>query len=187
MWYLTSFVTGALDGVTSFLRLKDVTDTCEHMRRSLNISGSASVQWRKVGRSWWLHMCFCRLLCIRIEIDQLQSVNCWLIIHCLSVSCTNIKQSCYALVLWSLQLTSKQWIIKQFTAGADLFLEKRPIKCHRMQHFIRVVSICYNKTNCQGQKYKYCKFRNFVRILLSPMELKDIFAMLKLASEVSWK
>ena len=66
----------ALDGVTSLLRLKDVTITCKGMRRSLRIGGSSSVQWRKVGRSLRLRMCFRRLLCVRIEIDQLQCVNC---------------------------------------------------------------------------------------------------------------
>ena len=81
----------ALDGVTLFLRLKDVTITCKRMRRSLSIGGSSSVQLRKVGRSWRLWMCFCRLLCVRIVIDQLQCVNCWIIIHCLSVSCTKIN------------------------------------------------------------------------------------------------
>ena len=120
---MTSFV--ALDGVTSFLRLKDVTITCKRMRRSPSIGGSSSVQWRKVGRSWRLRICFRRLLCVRIEIDQLQCVNCWVIIHCLSVSCTKINHSRCALVIWSsLQLTSKQWIItQQFTVGADLFLK----------------------------------------------------------------
>ena len=113
---MTSFM--ALDGVTSFLRLKDVTITCKRMRRSLNIGGSSPVQWRKVGRSWRLRMCFRRLLCVRIEIDQLHCVNCWVIIHCLSVSCAKINHSRCALVIWSsLQLTSKQWIItQQFTA-----------------------------------------------------------------------
>ena len=67
--------------------------TCKCMRRSLSIGGSSSGQWRKVGRSWRLPMCFCRLLCIRIEIDQLQCVNCWVIIHCLSVSCTKINRA----------------------------------------------------------------------------------------------
>ena len=38
---MTSFV--ALDGVTSFLGLKDVTITCKRMRRSLSIGGSSSV------------------------------------------------------------------------------------------------------------------------------------------------
>ena len=75
----------------SFLRLKDVTITCKHMRHSLSIDGSSSVQWRKVGGSWRLRMCFRRLLCVRIEIDQLQCMNCWVIIHCLSVSCTKIN------------------------------------------------------------------------------------------------
>ena len=119
---MTSFMT--LDGITSFLRLKDVTITCKDMRRSLRIGGSSSVQWRKVGRSWRLRMCFRRLLCVRFEIDQLQCVNCWVIIHCLSVSCTTINHSRCTLVIWSsLQLISKQWIItQQFTAGADLFL-----------------------------------------------------------------
>ena len=51
-----------LDSVTSFLHLKDVTNTRKRMRRSLRIGGSLRLQ-----------MCFCRLLCVRIEIDQLQS------------------------------------------------------------------------------------------------------------------
>ena len=41
----------ALDGVTSFLRLKDVTITCKVISRSLSIGRSSSVQWQKVGRS----------------------------------------------------------------------------------------------------------------------------------------
>ena len=48
-WKMTSFM--ALDGVTSFLRLKDVTNTCKGMRSGLSIGGSSSVQRRKVGRS----------------------------------------------------------------------------------------------------------------------------------------
>ena len=123
-WKMTSFM--ALDGVSSFLRLKDVTITCKHMQRSLTIGGSSSIQWRRDGWSWRLQICFRRLLCVRIEIDQLRCANCWVIIHCLSVSCTNINHSRCALVIWSsLQLTSKQWIItQQFTAGADLFLKQ---------------------------------------------------------------
>ena len=120
---MTSFMT--LDGVTSFLRMKEVTNACKRVRRSLSIGGSSSVQWRKVGRSWRFQMCFRRLFCVRIEIDQPQCVNWWVIIHCLSVSCTKINHSRCALVIWSsLQLTSKQWIItQQFTARADLFLK----------------------------------------------------------------
>ena len=48
-WKMTSSMT--LDGVTSFLRLKNVTNTRKRMRRSPSIGGSSSVQWRKVGRS----------------------------------------------------------------------------------------------------------------------------------------
>ena len=64
----------ALDGVTSFLRLKDVTNTCKRMRRGLSIGGSSSVQRLKVRRSRRLQICFHRLLCNKIEIDQLQCV-----------------------------------------------------------------------------------------------------------------
>ena len=64
---MTSFM--ALDSVTSFLRLKEVTITRKRMQRSLSVVGSSSVQWRKVARSCRLRMCFRRLLCIRIEID----------------------------------------------------------------------------------------------------------------------
>ena len=48
-WKMTSFMT--LDGVKSFLPLKDITNTCKRMRRSLGIGGSSSVQWRKVRRN----------------------------------------------------------------------------------------------------------------------------------------
>ena len=41
----------ALDGATSFLGLKDVTNACKRMRCSLTIGGNYSVQWRTVGRS----------------------------------------------------------------------------------------------------------------------------------------
>ena len=37
-WKMTSFM--ALDSVTWFLRLKDVTNTCKHMRHGLGIGGS---------------------------------------------------------------------------------------------------------------------------------------------------
>ena len=61
-WKMSSFMT--LDGVTSFLRLKDVTNTCKGMRRSLSIGGSSSVQWRKIGRSRRFQMRFRRLFCV---------------------------------------------------------------------------------------------------------------------------
>ena len=102
-----------LDGVT-FLRMKDITITCKHMRRSLSIGGSSSVQWWKFGRSWRLRMCFRRLfLCVRIEIDQLQWVNCCVIIHYLLVSCMKINHLRCALVIWSsLQLTSNNSLLE---------------------------------------------------------------------------
>ena len=120
---MTSIV--ALDGVMSLLRLKDVTYLCKHMRHSPTIGRISSVQWRKLRRSWRLQVCFCRLLCVRIEIYQLKFVNGWVIIHCLLVSCTKVNHLCCVLVIWSsLQLTSKQWIIiQQFTARADIFLK----------------------------------------------------------------
>ena len=40
-----------LDGVTSFLPLKDVTNTRKRMQHSLSIGGNSSVQWREVGES----------------------------------------------------------------------------------------------------------------------------------------
>ena len=73
-WKMTSFMT--LDGVTSFLRLKNVTNTYKRMRCSLSIGGSSSVQRRNVGRSCRFQMCFRRLFRVKIEIDQPQCVNC---------------------------------------------------------------------------------------------------------------
>ena len=37
-----------LDSITSFLRLKDVTNTCKRMRHSPTIGGISSVQWQKL-------------------------------------------------------------------------------------------------------------------------------------------
>ena len=48
-WKMTSLI--ALDGVTSFLRLKEVTNTCKRMRHILSIGGSYTVQWQKVRKS----------------------------------------------------------------------------------------------------------------------------------------
>ena len=48
-WKMTSFMT--LDGVTSFSRFKDLTNTCKRMRHSLSIGGGSSVQLQKIGRS----------------------------------------------------------------------------------------------------------------------------------------
>ena len=69
---MTSFV--ALDDVTSFLHLKDVTKTCKRMRRGLSIGGSSSVRMLEDAEDF--KFVFCRLLWNKIEIDQLQSVIC---------------------------------------------------------------------------------------------------------------
>ena len=129
-----------LNGVTSFLCVINVRNTCKRLRYSQTFEGISSVQWRKVWRIWRIQLLFHRFLCVRIEIDQLLCVNCWVIIHCLSVSCKQINHSRFALVIWSplqltsrewficLQLTDKQWIItQQFTARADLFLNLNQI------------------------------------------------------------
>ena len=39
------------DGVTSFLHLKDVTNTCKHLGHSPTIGGISLVQWQRVGIS----------------------------------------------------------------------------------------------------------------------------------------
>ena len=54
-----------------FLPWKDVTYTCRHMRYIPTIGEISSVQCPQAGRSWRIRMYFCRLLCVRIEIDQL--------------------------------------------------------------------------------------------------------------------
>ena len=64
---MTSFM--ALDGVTSFLRLKDVTNTCKRMRRGLSIGGSSSVQRRK--GSLTLAMGKCLWFSVKIKVCQL--------------------------------------------------------------------------------------------------------------------
>ena len=43
---MTSFM--ALDGVTSFLRLKDVINTCQRTRRGLSIGGSSQCKGGKL-------------------------------------------------------------------------------------------------------------------------------------------
>ena len=58
-WKMTSFM--ALDSVTSFLRLKDVTNTCERMRRGLSIGGSSSVQTRKADDFKFVFVVYCAI------------------------------------------------------------------------------------------------------------------------------
>ena len=50
IYYCKMMSVMAIDGVTSFLRLKDITNTCKHMGHIPTISGNSSVQWRKVGK-----------------------------------------------------------------------------------------------------------------------------------------
>ena len=40
----------AVDGVMSFRRLKDVTNTCKHLQNSQTFGGISVMQWQKVGR-----------------------------------------------------------------------------------------------------------------------------------------
>ena len=57
---MTSVV--ALDGVTSFFSWKDITNHVNVRDTVQLFAGISSVQWPKVGRSWILQLCFCRLL-----------------------------------------------------------------------------------------------------------------------------
>ena len=111
-----------LDRMTTFWCLKDVTNTHNCMQNSPPIGRILQRNGKKLEEAKDLKCVF--VVCVRIEIDQLQCVNCWVIIHCLSVSCTKTNQSPWTFVIWSLQATFKQWIItQQFTARADLFLK----------------------------------------------------------------
>ena len=96
----------ALNGESSFWRLKDVTNTCKQS----NQCKISSVQWWKVGKSWRLQMCLHRLQCVR-TCELLSNYSLF-------------GGQCCMLLFWSsLQLTSKQLIIsQQFTARANLFL-----------------------------------------------------------------
>ena len=60
---MTSFM--ALDGVTSFLLLKDITNTYKRMRRGLSIGGSFSVQKPKVGKKLNTSNLFSSLISIK--------------------------------------------------------------------------------------------------------------------------
>ena len=67
----------ALDGVTSFLCLKDVTITCKHMRRSLSIfAGVLQCNGGKLEVAEDFECVFVVYCVFRIEIDQLQGMNC---------------------------------------------------------------------------------------------------------------
>ena len=48
-WKMTSFMT--LNGVTSFLRLKDVTNTCKRMRHRREFFRAMAESWKKLKTS----------------------------------------------------------------------------------------------------------------------------------------
>ena len=56
---MTSFM--ALDGVTSFLRLKDVINTCKRMRRGLSIGGSSSVHREEAEEFKFVFVVYCAI------------------------------------------------------------------------------------------------------------------------------
>ena len=57
-----------LDGVTSFLSVMNIRNTCKRLRYSQTFGGISSVQWRQVGRILRIQLPFHRPLCVRIEI-----------------------------------------------------------------------------------------------------------------------
>ena len=123
-------VSFTLDGVTLFLHVINVRNTCKHLRYSQTrhsqvptfflISRHVSDQSYVIAplisssemyicsRFWCNVLCSIKVqiwkenssfLCVRIEIDQLWCMNCWVIIHRLSVSWKQINHSCFALVI----------------------------------------------------------------------------------------
>ena len=82
----------ALDRVTSFyawntLQIQvNVCDTVQLLAGILQCNGGKLEEAEAF-------KCVFVVWCVRIEIDQLQCVNCWVIISCLSVSFTKINQS----------------------------------------------------------------------------------------------
>ena len=120
---LTSvFVAMTLD---DFYQVKNVRNACKHQGYSQNCWWHFFMRWCKDRRIWRIQLLFSCFLCVRIEIDQLLCLICWIINHSLSVSCKKINHSCSALVIWSsLQLNTSQWFItQQITTRADLFLK----------------------------------------------------------------
>ena len=64
------------------------------------------MRWWKVERIWRIQLLFRRFLCVKIEIDQLLCVICWVINHSLSTSCKFMNHSRSELLIWyTLQLT----------------------------------------------------------------------------------
>ena len=71
-----------LDGVTSFLCVINIRNTCKRLRYSQTFGGISSMQWLKVGRIWRIQLLF-------------------FIVSCVSVSCKQINHSRFAFVVWS--------------------------------------------------------------------------------------
>ena len=70
-----------------FYRVNNVRNACKQQRYSKNCWRDCFMRWRKVGRIWSIQLRFRRFLCVRIEIDQLLCVICWVINQSLSVNC----------------------------------------------------------------------------------------------------
>ena len=116
-----------LDGVT-FLHVTNVRNTCKCLHCSQTFGRISSEQWRKVWRIWSIQqlLLFHHLLCVRIEIDQIQCSE------LLSNNLLFVGQlwADKSLTLCTHDLTSKQWIItQQVTARADLFLNDSIFYC----------------------------------------------------------
>ena len=134
-----------LDGVTSFLCILNIRITLTSCV-SQKYLWDSSVQWRKVGRIWGIQLLFHDFLCVRIELDKLYCMNCWVINHGLSLSCNTHVIYC------TLQLTDKPWFItQQFTARADLFLKYR---VHSMDGLQGQTWLCF----CLSLKHQLFKF-----------------------------
>ena len=70
-------------------------------------------------------------------------MNFRVIIHCFLVSCTKMNHSLCPFVIWSLQLTSIQWIItQQFNARADLFLNYKHTFLCLLSHIFHQYKPC---------------------------------------------
>ena len=65
-----------LDSVISYLRLKDVTNTCKPMRHSPTIGGNYSVQWHTVQLLAGI------IQCIGGKLEEAEYFKCVFLIYC---------------------------------------------------------------------------------------------------------
>ena len=99
---LTSvFVTATLDGLTSIFSVHNVRNACKDQRHSQNCWRDFFMRLRKVGRIWRIQLLLRRSLCVRIEIDQILRLICWVINHSLLASWEYLNHSRSAHVIWS--------------------------------------------------------------------------------------